>query len=102
VKDFGFDGLADEVYAVERNGALAAACVSTHENEDCGEAWVYTRPEYRKQGLAQKAVRGWASGLMNTVKVPFYSHKIENVASANLARKLGLLPAHEEITIKQI
>lgn len=102
VKAFGFDGLAEQVYAIERNGNLVSACVSTHENETCGEAWIYTMPEYRRQGLAQKAVRGWAASLLDAGKVPFYSHKIENVASANLARKLGLLPAYEEITITQM
>lgn len=102
VKAFGFNGFASKVYAVERDGVLASACVSTLENAACGEGWVYTAPEYRKQGLAQKAVRGWATDLMYAGKVPFYSHKIENVASANLAKKLGLLPVYEEISITQM
>ncbi len=102
VKAFGFDGLAAQIYAIERNGVLASACVSTRENEMCGEAWVYTAPEYRKQGLAQKAVNAWAAGLLNAGKIPFYSHKIENSASANLAKKLGLLPVFEEIAITQM
>jgi len=40
--------------------------------------------------------------LMNAGKVPFYSHKVENVASASLARKLGLQPVFEEISIAQV
>ena len=89
------------MYAVEYNGALVSACVSTRENESCGEAWVYTAPHYRQQGFAQKAVNAWARNLMSAGKVPFYSHKIENDASANLARKLGLQPVFEEIVVTQ-
>jgi predicted GNAT family acetyltransferase len=62
---------------------------------------VYTNPEYRKQGFAQKVVNTWAGSLIDAGKVPFYSHKIENAASANLARKLGLRPVFEEISIAQ-
>ena len=99
VKEFGFDSLAESVYAIERDGKLVSACVSTRENETCGEAWVFTAPEYRHQGLAQKVVSAWAGSLMSASKVPFYSHKIDNVASANLARLLKLQPVFEEISI---
>lgn len=102
VKAFEFDGFAGDVYAIEKNGALVSACVSTRENETCGEAWVYTAPEYRNQGFAQKAVNAWAGSLIGAGKVPFYSHSVENDASANLAKKLGLLPAFEEISITRI
>ena len=102
IKTFGFDGFAENIYAIERNGSIVSACVSTRENEKCGEAWVYTHVQYRNQGFAQKVVNAWAGSLMENEKVPFYSHKIENVASASLARQLGLQPAFEEIAITQI
>jgi hypothetical protein len=98
-KAFGFDGFADQVYVIEQEGKVVSACVSTRENETCGEAWVYTAPKYRHQGLAQKVVNAWAESLIHAGKVPFYSHKIDNVASANLARTLGLQPVFEEISI---
>ena len=101
VKAFGFDGVAEYVYAVERDGRIVSACVSARENEQCGEAWVYTDPGYRNQGLAQRAVKAWGRSLLARGKVPFYSHKIENRASANLARRLGLQPVFEEIAIAQ-
>lgn len=101
-KAFGFDGLEENIYAIERNGVLVSACVSTRENDRCGEAWVYTNPEYRYQGLARKVVNAWARDLKNTGKVPFYSHNIENEASASLAKRLGLRPVFEEITITQV
>jgi RimJ/RimL family protein N-acetyltransferase len=102
VKAFGFDGFAQNVYAMERDGKLVSACVSTRENDRCGEAWVYTDVQYRNQGFAQKVVNAWAASLMDEGKVPFYSHKIENEASANLAGKLGLHPVYEEIVLIQI
>ncbi|HMB24833.1 MAG: GNAT family N-acetyltransferase [Chloroflexota bacterium] len=101
VKAFGFDGFADQVYVVEQNGDLASACVSVRENHACGEAWVYTAPDYRRQGCAQQAVRAWAHRLLETGKVPFYSHSLKNEVSAILARKLGLLPMFEEVAITQ-
>lgn len=102
VQAFGFDGFAEEVYAVENDGKIISACVSTRENEFCGEAWVYTDEAYRHQGLAQKAVGAWANGLLTVGKVPFYSHKIQNVESANLAKRLGLQPAFEEIVFARL
>lgn len=99
VKAFGFDGFAGQVYAVERDDKVVSACISARENERCGEAWVFTAPAYRHQGFALKVVNAWARGLMGTGKVPFYSHKIDNLASAHLAGKLGLQPAFEEIAI---
>ncbi len=102
VKAFGFDGFANEVHVIAENDRIVSACVSTRENQSCGEAWVYTMPEYRKQGFAQKVVRAWARSLMEAGKVPFYSHNIKNEASANLAKKLGLLPVFEEISVTQV
>jgi hypothetical protein len=99
VKEFGFDGFAEQVYAMEREGKLVSACVSARENKRCGEAWVYTAPEFRHQGFAQKVVSAWAGSLMEAGKIPFYSHHLENNASANLAGKLRLQPVFEEISI---
>ena len=99
VQAFGFDSFSEEVYAIECDGRIISACVSTRENEFCGEAWVYTDPEFRNQGNAQKVVGVWAKSLISAGKVPFYSHKIQNMASANLANHLGLQSIFEEIVI---
>jgi RimJ/RimL family protein N-acetyltransferase len=101
VKAFGFDGFAEDVYGIEHGDKIVSACVSARENRDCGEAWVYTEAAYRHQGFAQKVVNAWAASLMEAGKVPFYSHKIENRASAGLAGKLGLQFVFEEIAITQ-
>jgi GNAT superfamily N-acetyltransferase len=96
---FGFDGFAEHIYAIEHNERIISACVSVREDNNCGEAWVYTDPEYRRNGLAKKVVSAWAHSLMSLGKVPFYSHKIDNATSAKLAEALQLQPVFEEISI---
>ena len=99
IQAFGFDQFAEEVYAVEQDGKIISTCVSTRENDFCGEAWVFTDDPYRRQGFAQKVVGIWARNLISAGKIPFYSHKIENTASANLAKRLRLQLVFEEIVI---
>ena len=99
VAAFGFGGFAEQVYGIERLGRIVSACVSTRENAQCGEAWVYTDPQYRHHGFAQHVVCAWAQNMLRAGKVPLYSHKIDNIASANLAKQLGLQFVFEEIAI---
>jgi len=98
IQTFGFDGFTEQVYAIERDSRIVSACVSVREDKNCGEAWVYTDPAYRRQGLAKKVASARAHSLMRIGKVPFYSHKIDNVASASLAGALQLRPVFEEIS----
>lgn len=102
VKAFGFDGFAEQVHAIAQDGRIVSACVSARENGSCGEAWVYTDENHRHRGFARKVVGAWAKGLLSAGKVPFYSHKVENLASAELAKRLGLVPAFEEIIISRM
>lgn len=99
IQAFNFGNFTAQVHAIEQAGKIVSACVSAKENDLCGEAWVYTDPEHRHQGLARKVVSAWAASLFTEGKVPFYSHKIQNIASANLAMQLGLHPIFEEITL---
>jgi len=99
IQAFDFGGFAEHVYAIERDGRIVSACVSAKENDRCGEAWVLTDENYRHRGLAQKVVSMWAKYLMSVGKVPLYSHKIFNNGSAQLAKRLGLEPVFEEITV---
>lgn len=96
-----FDGFAEPVFGIEQDGRVVSACVSVRENEHSGEAWVFTDPGHRNQGLAGQVVSAWAKSLTLSGKIPFYSHKAENAVSARLARRLGLQPIFEEITIRE-
>lgn len=99
VEQFGFGSFAEQVFGIERDGKIVSACVSVRENGHCGEAWVYTDPGYRKRGFARQVVSAWAQTTIQAGRLPFYSHKIENLLSAGLANSLGLKPVFEEISI---
>ena len=102
VETFGFGNLAEYVYSIEQDEKIVSACVSAREDERCGEAWVYTDPRYRHHGFARQVVSVWAQDMIVAGKIPFYSHKIENLASANLARRLSLEPLFEEIVVSSL
>lgn len=98
---FGFDGLAEKVYAIERDGKIVSACVSARQNSKAGEAWVFTHPDHRRKGLAQRTVSVWAGSLQREGLVPFYSHEVKNFSSAGLAQKLNLIPTFEETVVER-
>lgn len=97
----GFHAFADEIFGVKDGDTLVAACVSSRQGDEAAEAWVYVRPEYRRRGLAQKVVVAWAGAMRVAGRFPFYSHLIDNLASARLAASLGLVPLFEEKVIER-
>ena len=99
VKDFGFGELGNSIYALLREGVIVSACVSARENNECAESWVFTSPENRRKGFAQKVVLAWAKEKIGSGIIPFYSHEDDNIPSMELANKLGLIPVFEEISI---
>lgn len=72
------------------DGVRASYCCSSRENDRAAEAWVETLPDYRHRGLARSVVATWASVVRRNGKVAFYSHYDDNLASAGVARSLGL------------
>jgi GNAT acetyltransferase len=101
ISAFGFSGLADKVFAIEQDGEIVSACVSSRQNATCAEAWVFTHPDQRHKGLAQSVVKAWAADLKKEGIIPFYSHNVENDASARLAKKLGLMHVFDETVIEK-
>lgn len=102
VMAFGFNGFTDQVFAIDQDGAILSACVSSRQNAQSAEAWVRTHADHRKKGLARQVVTAWAAHLQQAGLVPFYSHNIENTGSAHLARSLNLIPVFEETVIEKI
>ena len=96
---FGFNTFADQVYALCVDDHVVSACVSVRENDQCAEAWVATAPAYQQRGYAQRVVAAWARHIIAQGKVPFYSHRIDNRASAALAQRLGCRPLFEAFII---
>jgi hypothetical protein len=78
------------VFAVLAGGRVASMCVSSRENAVAAEAWVETRPEFRRRGFAGQVTAAWGHELVRRGKIPFYSHRVENTASESVARSLGL------------
>ncbi len=99
VARFGFGDLASPVYALLEAGQIKSACASSRQDAACGEAWVVTDPERRRMGLGSRVVTAWAGALLREGVIPFYSHRIENPASAGLAGRLGLIPVFDETVI---
>lgn len=77
-------------FAVVRDGEIISACDSARENKQAGEAWVRTNEEFRRRGYARQTVLAWAYDLQAKNKIPFYSHKLENMESEALAASLGI------------
>lgn len=84
------------VYAVIQNENIVSCCVSSRENDSAGEAWVFTHPDFRKQGFGFTAVNLWASELQKN-KIPLYTHEVTNIASQKLADKLNLSKVFENV-----
>lgn len=81
---------AQTMFGIVVGGRVVSACESARENRRCGEAWVWTLAEYRRRGFARQVTTAWAYALQGQGKRPFYSHKVGNVASEAVARRLGL------------
>ena len=102
IVDFGFHGLADKIFAIECDGMILSACVSSRQNSTCAEAWVFTHPDHRRKGLAQKVVTAWSGSIKAEGLIPFYSNNMENTNSAFLAKRLNLVGVFEETVIEKI
>jgi hypothetical protein len=99
---FGFSGLAAKVFAIENEGTILSACVSSRQNSTSAEAWVFTHSDHRRKGLAQQVVTAWATSMQKEGLRPFYSHNTENTNSALLAKRLNLIEVFEETVIEKV
>lgn len=79
------------VFAIVTDEKIVSTCESSRENEHAGEAWVQTLTAYRGRGYAQQVTAAWAHELQRQGKTPFYSHKLSNRASQQVAQRLGLI-----------
>ncbi len=80
-----------EVFGVLVDGEIVSTCESSRENDAAGEAWVRTLEGYRQRGYARRVTAAWAQSLMARGKVPFYSHRWDNLASQAVAQSMGLI-----------
>jgi len=78
------------VFGVVVDERVVCACSSVRENSKAAEAWVWTLPQFQRRGYARQVTSAWAHDLRQQHKIAFYSHQRANLASAALARSLGL------------
>jgi hypothetical protein len=81
-----------KTFMVRIDGQPACWAWSERSNDRCAEVAVETRPEFRRRGYAQQAVSALVASEMASGKVVFYSYKMENLASRELGRRLGVVP----------
>jgi RimJ/RimL family protein N-acetyltransferase len=76
--------------AVVREGRVLSVCYSARVTSAAHEAGVETLREFRGRGLASDACVGWAYLVQKLGCRPLYSTSYDNIASQNVARKMGL------------
>jgi len=76
--------------AIVKDGQAVCVCGSARISDDAHHAGVETVPEYRRKGYAAQAVSAWASAVRDLGANPLYAHSLDNIASQNVARRLGM------------
>ena len=76
--------------AIIEDGQAVSLCASVRITDNAHEAGVETLPAYRRRGHAVNVVAGWARAVRQKGALPFYSTSWDNVASQNVATRLGL------------
>ncbi|MCB8928882.1 MAG: GNAT family N-acetyltransferase [Ardenticatenaceae bacterium] len=72
------------------DGQAVAICASVRITEDAHEAGVETVQAQRRKGYAVKVVAAWAREVKRRGALPLYSLSDENIASQNVAQRLGM------------
>ena len=76
--------------AIVKDGQAVCVCGSARISDNAHHAGVETVPEYRRRGYAAQAVSAWASAVRDLGANPLYAHSLDNIASQNVARRLGM------------
>ena len=91
--------LMPPVYAVVQDSQAVAVCFSSRIPGIADEAGVNTLAAYRGRGYAVATVASWANAIRALGRIPLYSTSWSNLASQNIARKLGLTMYGDDLSI---
>ncbi|HEY7735290.1 MAG TPA: GNAT family N-acetyltransferase [Candidatus Limnocylindrales bacterium] len=87
------------VVGVVVDGAVVAACYAARSRPSAAEAGVFTEAPHRGRGFAVAVVQGWCTAVEHEGRMPLYSTSWDNTASLAVARRLGLMPYAETISL---
>ena len=87
------------VFAVVLDGRAVALCFSSRLPVGADEAGVFVLEGYRGRGYAAVVVAGWAAAIRELGRIPLYSTDWTNLASQQVAKKLGLVMYGEDVSI---
>jgi RimJ/RimL family protein N-acetyltransferase len=88
------------VVGVVVDGSVVAACYAARRRPDAAEAGLATVEQYRRRGLAGLVVAAWRDAVEESGRQPLYSTSWDNLASRAVARKLGLVPYAETLSVR--
>lgn len=77
------------MFASLDNGLAVSICASVRVTENAHEVGVETISQYRCRGHASAVVSAWAGDLLSAGIVPLYSTSWNNLASQQVARRIG-------------
>ncbi|MFO8033609.1 MAG: GNAT family N-acetyltransferase [Candidatus Bipolaricaulota bacterium] len=80
----------DGRFVVWLEGIEVSWAWSARANTRCAELATETAEAFRRRGFAIQVCRAWANTQLAQGRIPFYSHRSDNVPSAKLARALGV------------
>lgn len=76
--------------AIVKDDQAISLCASVRITNNAHEAGVETLATHRRRGHAANVVAGWAMTVHQMGILPFYSTSWDNIASQNVAARLGL------------
>ncbi|MGN7411745.1 GNAT family N-acetyltransferase [Paenibacillus sp. SAF-068] len=82
--------------------SAVAVCCSARLSDHGAEASLYTAPGYRGRGYAAQAVKCWQHYVKERGHLPIFSTSWDNLASQQVARKLGLIQFGVDFSITTV
>jgi len=78
-------------FVIVKDGKAISAAWPARENDKASEVIVETDETYQRCGYGSQVLSAWASSVLLSGKIPFYSYEATNPASQALAKKLKLV-----------